>query len=165
MSDLTEQFAAALLDVGGQTVLCGSTGEARAVLHRLVAGRSVTADDDPVLTPLLGGFDVVTDPWAAAVGVTTAFAAVADTGTLALPFDATHRRSTSLVPPMHIAVVPADRLVPSYAEAVTRVSTLAPMPSAVRMVTGPSSSADIEMTLVRGMHGPVELHVLLMTAS
>jgi L-lactate utilization protein LutB len=125
------------------------------------AGRKVVVDDDPVLGPVVDGLDLVDDSWTADVGVTTAVVAAAKTSTLALAFDAAHPRRTSLVPPVHVAVVPVDRLVPTYADAVRALAAVTPAPSGMRMVTGPSGSGDIEQTHIRGMHGPVQVHVVV----
>lgn len=158
---LTETFAAALAARGGTTHPVAGADAARAVLAELCDGRSVAADDDPVLTPLVDRLEQVDDPWAADVGVTTAFVAAAATSSLGLVFDAAHPRRTALVPPTHIAVVPVDRLVPTYADAVAVLGALRPVPSGMRLISGPSSSGDIEQVHIRGMHGPVRTHVLL----
>ena len=95
----------------------------------------------------------------AAVGVTRCLAAIADTGTLLLTFDRSHPRATSLLPRSHLAVVHAEDLVPSLAEALARIPS--PPPSAVTFVTGPSRSADIEQILTLGVHGPAHVHAVL----
>jgi L-lactate dehydrogenase complex protein LldG len=67
----------------------------------------------------------------------------------------------SLLPPCHIAVIDSSRIVPSLDD----VLRLRPMPgdgsSAMIVITGPSRTADIEMRLVRGVHGPGEIHVII----
>lgn len=113
------------------------------------------------MAEVAGGLRTVGDPWAADVGLTTALAAVADTGSLAMAYDRDRPRSNSLVPPVHIAVVPASRLVDSYADAIDRLGAVRPVPSGMQLITGPSSSGDIEMVQVRGMHGPLAVHVVL----
>ncbi|MGH8869464.1 MAG: LUD domain-containing protein, partial [Actinomycetes bacterium] len=158
---LARRFAEALDAVGGRTHPVRDEESARAEVARICAERPALADRDPVLESVVAGLTRVEDPWQAQVGVTTATAAAAETGTIVLVFDTDHPRSTGLVPPVHVAVVPADRLLPTYQDAVDHLGTLRPLPSGVRFTTGPSSSGDIELTLVRGMHGPVELHVVL----
>ncbi|MDP8978466.1 MAG: LUD domain-containing protein, partial [Actinomycetota bacterium] len=101
------------------------------------------------------------DPWNADVGVTGVAAAIADSGTLVLTAGAGTPRGTSLVPPVHVAVVPFGRLVADLGRALELVAALRPPPSGVQLITGPSRSGDIEMQLVRGVHGPREVHVLL----
>lgn len=156
----TERFAAALDAVGGRTEVAGSRVEAVEAVRRIVADRAVVADADSLLHGATDGLVVAAEPWQAAVGITSAFVAVEETGTLVLVADADRPRSTSLVPPVHVALVPIERLVPTYADAVQRVAKLRPVPSGVQFITGPSSSGDIELTLVRGVHGPGEVHVV-----
>jgi L-lactate dehydrogenase complex protein LldG len=98
------------------------------------------------------------------VGVTEADALVATSGTLVLAASGRHR-GTSLLPPVHVAIVPVDRLVADLATALRRVRTgAAPAESCVTLVTGPSRTADIEKKLVVGVHGPCALHVILLGA-
>jgi L-lactate utilization protein LutC len=94
-----------------------------------------------------------------AVGVTRCTAAIAETGTLLLTFDEHHPRATSLLPRTHLALVHAEDLVVSLADALARIPS--PAPSAVTFVTGPSRSADIEQILTLGVHGPAQVHVVL----
>jgi len=160
--DLADRFAAALAPVGGVTVRAASHADALERVRDLVAGRPLVVDADPVLVGL--GLTPVADPWDAQVGVSTAVAAVAETGSLAVACDADHPRSTSLLPPVHVAVIPDDRLVEDYADAITVLAALRPTPSGMSMITGTSSTGDIEMTLVRGVHGPQEVHVIIYPA-
>lgn len=158
---LADTFADALRARGGTPHLVADVAAARDVVAELCAGQSVVTDDDPILAPVLDGLVTVTDPWAADIGLTTAVVAAAETSTLGLAFDAAHRRRTALVPPVHIALVPAVRLVGGYADALGTLGALRPVPSGIRLVSGPSSSGDIEQVHIRGMHGPVQVHVVV----
>jgi hypothetical protein len=158
---LVEAFIAAFTGRGGIVHRVTDEDAARATVQQICAG-PVVADEDPVLSSLCAGLDRVDDPWLAATGVTTVVAASAATGTLALAFDADHPRRTALVPPVHVAVVPVERLVPTYADALAALDRLRPRPSGMRMVSGPSSSGDIEMISIRGMHGPVAVHAVFL---
>ncbi|MQA83116.1 MAG: hypothetical protein GEV03_00440 [Streptosporangiales bacterium] len=155
------RYIAALEQVGGRAVALPSRAEAVEEVRRLCGTRPVVVDKHPDLDGVADGLHVVEDPWGAEVGVTGAVAAAEETGTLALAFDADRPRSTSLVPPVHVALVPQARLVPTYADAVEALAALRPVPSAMNLVTGPSSSGDIELTTVRAVHGPGEIHVVL----
>ena len=100
------------------------------------------------------------------IGITTVDYALADTGTLVLISGAGRARSASLVPPVHVAVVEArqiisglDDLFPLLAENSGGADQK--MASAITFITGPSRTADIELTLVVGVHGPQQLHVIL----
>lgn len=156
----TDSFATALEAVGGRTVVAASREEAFAEVRRIAGERPVVADPDPDLQNVTAGLTVIDDPWQAEVGVTSAFVAVAETGTLVLLSHPDRPRGTSLVPRVHVAAVPRERLVATYADAMTKVAQLRPTPSGVQFITGPSSSGDIELTMVKGVHGPAEVHVV-----
>jgi len=71
-------------------------------------------------------------------------------------------RTVSLLPALHVAVVPSARIVPDLATALrTRGPTGAP-DTCLTLITGPSRTADIEQKLVLGVHGPCALHVILL---
>ncbi|MCM2580613.1 LutC/YkgG family protein [Streptomyces meridianus] len=159
------RFAAELERVGGRCHHVPDRAAARTVVARLCGDGTVVADADPLVAEVTDGLRRVENPWEADTGVTTALAAVADTGSLALVHDREHPRRNSVVPPVHIALVPVPALVGSYADAIVRLAAVRPAPSGMRMVTGPSSSGDIEMVQVRGMHGPLALHVVLIGAA
>ncbi|MBA3628967.1 MAG: lactate utilization protein [Actinobacteria bacterium] len=98
---------------------------------------------------------------AAHVGVTSALWAVAETGTVVVSSAPPSGRAPSLLPPVHVTFVPADRLLGTTAELFRRMQGLHELPSNVVLVTGPSKSADIGMELALGVHGPGEEHVIL----
>ncbi|HJP67249.1 MAG TPA: lactate utilization protein, partial [Actinomycetota bacterium] len=99
---------------------------------------------------------------AAGMGVTSAALAIAATGSLLLVPDADSPRVASLLPPVHLAVLPVDRLVPGLEDAMAGVAEAAHASSSAVLVTGPSRTSDIEMTTVYGVHGPRTLRVLLL---
>jgi len=74
-------------------------------------------------------------------------------------------RVASLLPPAHLAILSADRLVPGLEEIMTTVAELAERSSSAVLITGPSRTTDIEMTTVFGVHGPRVLRVLLVAPS
>lgn len=96
------------------------------------------------------------------VGITGAYCAIAETGTLLLLSGPRTPAAASLLPETHIAVMRADRLVGTMEDAwrLLRVESGAP-PRAVNFVSGPSRTADIEQTLTLGAHGPYRVHVVL----
>jgi L-lactate dehydrogenase complex protein LldG len=67
----------------------------------------------------------------------------------------------SLLPPVHIAVVPSDRVITGLDELFSLLPNPAGISSSLVLITGPSRTADIEQILVRGVHGPGELHVVV----
>jgi L-lactate dehydrogenase complex protein LldG len=92
--------------------------------------------------------------------VTTATVAIADTGSLVLQgVPGQGRRAATLVPDFHLCVVRASDVVQSVPEAFARLEATATLPTT--FVSGPSATADIEMTRIKGVHGPRFLHVLL----
>ena len=94
------------------------------------------------------------------VGITTAQAAIAETGTLVLDSTQERHRLVSLVPPVHIAIIEASKIYETLGEALAfiRKNEISP---AVTFITGPSRTADIELTLTVGVHGPQELYVII----
>jgi L-lactate dehydrogenase complex protein LldF len=92
-------------------------------------------------------------------GITGALCAVAETGTLVIPSGKGQLLSASLLSEIHIAVIRSSQIVLSLEEALQRNEVR--NASAVALVTGPSRTADIEMTLTIGVHGPRELHIFI----
>ena len=99
------------------------------------------------------------------VGITTAQAAIAETGTLVL--DSTHERHrlVSLVPPVHIALVNASTICETVGDALSLLRKQNDISPAVTFITGPSRTADIELTLTVGVHGPQALYVIINTST
>ncbi len=101
----------------------------------------------------------------AAVGITTADFALADTGTLVLVSGDEQHRLISLLPPSHICLLDPARGLPSLASLLARVrGRFSPPDSAPRnmtCITGPSRTADIEQAITMGVHGPKSLYVIL----
>jgi len=95
------------------------------------------------------------------VGISTAQAAIAETGTLVLDSADERHRLVSLVPPVHIAVVDASRICETLGETLALLRNGKDLSRAVTFVTGPSRTADIELTLTVGVHGPQELYVIV----
>lgn len=93
--------------------------------------------------------------------VTAAAGAVADTGALILRPTSAEPRLMSLVPPVHIAVLRADTVFPSLGDAMQAGRWAEGMPSNMLLISGPSKTADIELILAFGVHGPKELVVLI----
>jgi L-lactate dehydrogenase complex protein LldG len=94
--------------------------------------------------------------------LTTARAAVAETGTLILWPDADEPRLMSLVPPVHIVLLDARRIYDTFHEAMQSEGWKDGLPTNALLISGPSKTADIQVTLAYGAHGPKELVVLLM---
>ncbi len=105
-----------------------------------------------------GGIEIVTQPDAALrAGLTGASAAIAETGTLVLAAGVGKPLTASLLPNLHIAVIPESAVANTLTEALTRPEIS--QASSVTLVSGPSRTADIEQTLTLGVHGPEEVVV------
>ena len=147
--------------------------QARAVVCAALAGRKAVASNAPFLAEcgitslpdVSTGFrDAVSLRQAcvaAQAGITSADYLLADTGTLVLLSTSDEARTISLLPPAHIAVAPVDRILTGLDELFTVLPHPAQRSSSMVLITGPSRTGDIEMTLVRGVHGPGELIVVL----
>jgi L-lactate dehydrogenase complex protein LldG len=97
----------------------------------------------------------------AEVGVTGADYALADTGSLVMLSTPSEARMVSLLPPAHIAVLSCERILSGLDELFAILPDPAAITSSMVLITGPSRTADIEQTLVRGVHGPGRLTVVL----
>jgi L-lactate dehydrogenase complex protein LldG len=102
------------------------------------------------------------------VGLTGAFAGVAETGTLMLISGPESPTRNNFLPDNHIVVLRADQIVPTYEEGWNRLRALKTltdgkftMPRTVNFITGPSRTADIELKIELGAHGPRRLHILI----
>ncbi len=96
------------------------------------------------------------------VGITGAFCAIAETGTLLVLSGADTPPSVSLLPETHIAVLERSRIVRTMEEAWAALRLeRGDMPRAVNFISGPSRTADIEQTLVLGAHGPYRVHIII----
>jgi L-lactate dehydrogenase complex protein LldG len=100
------------------------------------------------------------------LGISGADYALADTGTLVLRTRLGQDRSSSLLPPIHVAFLKQERIIPGLDELIVRIrldlEEVSSPHSCLTLITGPSKTADIEMTLVHGIHGPKEVHVVVL---
>ena len=104
----------------------------------------------------------------ATVGISGANMAIAETGTIVLVTNEGNADLTTTLPPVHIALFGIDKVVASLDDAVAvlrmlpRSGTGQVMTSYVNWITGPSRSADIEQSLTIGVHGPREMHCVIL---
>lgn len=107
---------------------------------------------------------------AAQIGITGADFVLAETGTLILLSGTGRPRSTSLLPDVHVAVFSRDRLLETLEQVGVMLEALHADPDQsmsganINFITGPSRTADIELTLTRGVHGPKEVHAVFVEA-
>jgi L-lactate dehydrogenase complex protein LldG len=92
-------------------------------------------------------------------GVSEAIYGLADTGSVVLAASPDEPRARSLLPDVHVTLLRVDLILPGLDELFAALGD--DLPSALAIVTGPSRSADIEQKLAVGVHGPGEVHVVL----
>jgi L-lactate dehydrogenase complex protein LldG len=95
------------------------------------------------------------------IGFSTVAWAIAETGSLVLTSGPGRGRTVTLLPPTYVAVIAAEKVLPTVPDAIEKYAGGA-LPANVCFHTGPSRSGDIEMSLVVGMHGPGDVHVILL---
>jgi L-lactate dehydrogenase complex protein LldG len=93
--------------------------------------------------------------------LTTSTLSIAETGTIVLQSTAGQgRRALSLIPDTHLCIVRASGIVATVPEGIQRLAATPTLPTT--FVSGPSATADIEMTRIKGVHGPRFLYVILL---
>ncbi len=188
-SDDWEAFAAAIAPLNGELILCREPSEFAARLQAMLealGARSAICWRHPLLEELdvsgvlrrcgvresvesgtaetAGGQRFCPKLADVDLGVTAADAVFVSAGTIVVMTGAGRPRSVSLAPPAHLAVVPESALhadLSSLPELLReRLAEDGRLPSGLFMITGTSSTADIEQTLMRGVHGPGQVRVL-----
>jgi len=181
--DLTERFQSELIRVGGRfhhatnaesvcayieqiaeaeaarTVICSNARLANefGIANRLSA-KGIAFINDPAEN------DIVINAARAEIGLTGVDYALAETGSLVLLARPGQPRSVSLLPPVHIALIRPEQIIRGFDELFELLRAdfeATGVKSAVTFITGPSRTADIELTLVVGVHGPQQLHAVL----
>ncbi|MCL5075132.1 MAG: LUD domain-containing protein [Chloroflexi bacterium] len=103
----------------------------------------------------------------AGMGISGANIAIAESGTLVIVSNEGNARLVTGLPPIHVAVVGYEKIVPRLEEAMAILKVLIPtcmgqrLSSYVSLISGPSRTGDIEFDLTTGVHGPTEVHVVL----
>lgn len=105
----------------------------------------------------------------AEIGLSGVDYAIAETGTLALSALPGQMRGVSLLPPVHVAVASSEQIVATLADCLALFQDEGPslperLSSCVSFITGPSRTGDIELSLTIGVHGPGELHLVILDA-
>jgi L-lactate dehydrogenase complex protein LldG len=169
-------FCERLESVGGNSIVARDDDEAARALVNIVArlqndglGKRIALSDAPILSDLTQGIadsEITVGPSASDLfsydlGITTAQAAIAETGTLVLTAEKERHRLVSLLPPVHIALLRSRNIYLTMADALQQLRGEEEMSRAITFITGPSRTADIELTLTVGVHGPKELYVIV----
>jgi L-lactate dehydrogenase complex protein LldG len=162
VTNLPEQFTTELTALGGTVIACAQENLGETLTHFLRSREATRVFVDTVgAESLPEGFDAVREPDPTIkVGLTGCAAGIANTGTV-LVLDAGETLKASLLPETHLVILRASQLVADLPDALALTRGA---PNAV-LVTGPSRTADIEMTLTIGVHGPKEIIVFLVDDS
>lgn len=170
VADRAVTFSARFEALAGKVYVVETPAEAGDCLRAIVAGRSTIAASHPFLEAC-GVASGTLEPGllrqacaTADVGITSADYALAATGTLVMLASPSNPRLVSLLPPAHVAILPASSILSDMDELLLTVPGSASLSSSMVFITGPSRTADIEQLLVRGVHGPGEIHAILVSS-
>lgn len=161
-------FAQEFVALGGKLFEAPNAAAARDYIEQLVrerGGPAIAARRPAVERLGLRDIPLFTEGQSLAavnIGITHADYALANTGTLVMFSQPGEGRALSLLPPIHVAVLEPSRILASLDELLEREPNFPTKSSAMIFITGPSRTADIERTLTVGVHGPGELHVVLL---
>lgn len=95
-------------------------------------------------------------------GVSVALHGLADTGSVVIAASPNEPRARHLLGDVHVSLLAESRILPDLATLFASLER--PLPSSLSIVTGPSRSADIEQRMIVGLHGPAEVHIVLLPA-
>ena len=157
-----ERFQRELALLAVETHVAATEDEVRARVSPVVSGRRVLAWDaehlpygvSALVPEAVRGSDPRERQAAAEVGLTGCEAAVAETGSLAVLSGPGRSRAVSLLPPLHVAIVRRADLFFSMADVLRERAERIAAAASFTFITGPSRTADIELTLIQGVHGP-----------
>jgi len=180
-NDAVQRFAAELAAAGGNCIVVGDRTSAVAAVRSIIESKSaqrVLLGNGPAIDALdlqrhlrearlqVAGPGTDRDTlFAADVGVTGVEYLIAETGSLVMRTATDQPRSFSLLPPVHIAVAERRQLLPDLFDLFETAPDRSSLPSCLTLITGPSKTGDIELRLVTGVHGPGEVHVVLIDGS
>ena len=161
-SDLFELFKQSVESVDGHCVITTDVTDALKQIITDLRPRRIAISDRVHLE----GIEAAVAPnahdiFSFDVGISTAQAAIAETGTLVLDSASERHRLVSLVPPVHIAIISASKIRETLGEVLALLRSAGEISPTVTFITGPSRTADIELTLAIGVHGPQQLYVIV----
>lgn len=164
------QFAENFTQLQGKFIYCNTPEEFRlqwAGLLQVSGFEKIYCQDDTLKQQLGAGFAEdcqYNDLPSCEASVTACEALVARTGTIVLSAAVSQGRTTSVYAPIHICIAFTDQLVYDVRDALQLIKKkyADKLPSLISFATGPSRTADIEKTLVVGVHGPKEVYCFLL---
>jgi L-lactate dehydrogenase complex protein LldG len=154
---VVEVFKQNLEAVDGHCIVVSNDAEVEETVKRISQGRGIGATSAELSIKNLS----IKDLFKVDVGITYAQAGIAETGTLVLDSSVERNRLVSLVPPVHIAILHASQIFMTLGETLSALQGGDEISPAITFITGPSRTADIELTLAIGVHGPQELYVIV----
>jgi len=168
-SECLARFETELTALGVEHHREASPDDVRARIRSVVEGRRVLSWDNEhlpydvgsLLADAIRGCHALPLQAAADVGVTACHAAIAETGSLVLLSGKGTSRTVSLLPPVHVALVRPEDLCFTMGELFALRGDLLRRAASCTIVTGPSRTADIELTLTLGVHGPGRVVVVI----
>lgn len=175
--DLAAQFQQALQQAHGEVALvaswAGAMGQLWQWLAELAPGR-IVVQAEPPLDKVAWGVSRPDMEWfvvgqsagnlrafcaAADIGLSLADGALAETGSVVISSGPGKSRLATLLPPVHIAIVPPGRITTDLF--TWTASQVGPRPANITLISGPSKTADIEQTMAIGVHGPKRFMVIV----
>jgi L-lactate utilization protein LutC len=138
--------------VDGHCIIAQNDTEVAEAVQRITEGKGIAVSSSTYRKEDLFTFGV---------GITSAQAGIAETGTLVLDSSQERNRLVSLIPPVHIAILDASKIFLTLGETLAALESGPELSPAITFITGPSRTADIELTLTLGVHGPQELYVII----
>ena len=168
---LIETFRKNLELVAGNFSVVDDEAAAAAVLLSIIKqtnAQKIAFSDSPLVKKIVGFLktdaEFIENASAAVLfesdlGITGAQWAIAETGTLVLESESERHRLTSLVPPIHVCILEAKQIRQTLGEILGILQK--DLSRTITFITGASRTSDIELTLAIGVHGPGELHVIL----
>jgi len=171
---IVARFVERVADYGAEVHRAAPGDEAATIAAALSLHGAHRIGIPPGLPPALrpAGFELVEDTGLPTRGggglegldgvLTTCSVAIAETGTICLAGGAGDgRRALTLVPDLHVCVVPVERVVGSVPQGIAALTDAARAGQPITLASGPSATSDIEMNRVAGVHGPRRLVVVL----
>ena len=166
-------FVQNLEKLAGKVFVIPDPQEVAPVLGKLLDGKHAVASNSPFLKicglheleHVRSGFtdrEALRSACATAdLGITSADYALAETGSFVMLSSPQEARLISLLPPVHVAVIPVSRILANLDELLATIPLPAEQTSSMVLITGPSRTADIEQILIRGVHGPGEVYAVI----
>ncbi|OIJ16605.1 lactate utilization protein C [Anaerobacillus alkalilacustris] len=160
LQTLTNVLKEAISELGGKSIV--NWKDPRFEEYNLIDTFAEFANDEGkeyhVWDPTLGEENVEIAE-RANIGITFSDITLAESGSVVLFSDKGKGRSVSLLPATYIAIIPKSTIVPRMTQATKKIHEMAQesrLPSCINFISGPSNSADIELNLVVGVHGPIK---------